>query len=238
MAGTFEGFKGIEIERYVEVSAGTPRYALLKYYPYVTMIDIPILLLAWWLAELPFDPNDVIFMYGFVPALIFMFFATIFGYLIINAQFSSRIDPIIIFTEGLEMRAPAWLRIRGFSDFMSRADIERLTAKYYTVAQSRNVVKEMGYCAIVLRNGKTRSTGLQTVEKIERFTKVVHDKYGVPVEGAKWSSKPEGFAVHQATKVRVATSDTPSDSVNHFCGGCGTRLLEGAAFCGKCGRKV
>ena len=178
-------FKGTEIGRFVGIPEGAPRYKFSKYYPYVFLTDLPLLFVVWWLYGLPFDPSDELFQLGFIPAAIVMLFATVFGMLFMGYVFGIQITPIIVHSEGLDMKSPPWLKWRGFPDFTPKDDISKLVIRYYNMVQSKSRTIEIGSCIMYLKNGKKRMIGLKDPEKLEKLAQMVHDRYGVPVEGAK-----------------------------------------------------
>ncbi|MCG7844525.1 MAG: zinc ribbon domain-containing protein [Methanomassiliicoccales archaeon] len=218
-------FKGTEIERFVEIPEGAPRYKFSKYYPFVHLIYLPLLFVVWWLYGLPFDPNDELFQLGFIPAAIMMVFATVFGVLFMGYVFGIQITPIIVHSEGLDMKSPTLLRWRGFPDFTPRGDISKLGIRYYNAAQSKSPTIEIGYCTMYLENGKKRAIGLRDPEKLEKFAQMVHDRYGVPIEGAKMG--------HQVQAV-----GSSGENIKAFCAHCGAPSEPGSSFCGRCGKKL
>jgi hypothetical protein len=181
-------FKGAEIERFVEVPAGSSRHRIMKIMPLTFLTDPPILLLAWWVAGLPLNPNDELFIYGLVPIFILFTVASAIALIFISDIFGRRTEPMVMFSEGIEVPDSLWRRIRKRPPFLPRSSLSKVVVRYTEIRESKRVTREISSCTIVLSDGKNYGTGLQDPQRIERFSKVVHDRLGVPVEGAKWAS--------------------------------------------------
>lgn len=225
-----DNFKGHEIARFPGYWADDKKKdSFFKMYPFLPFITVPMVLAVLFLSpKFPPEDRDLILLV----TMPFVLGMCVGSYFLFEMVMTGKRSPIIVYSNGIEHKGGYLDRFKHRPDFIPKASIQQVEVKehsFNTPKGDRSFVT----LRIRTREGREKFISTRPAEKMKGLREALSEKLGVTVKDGKEGS---------AHKVPVAPSyaewRAPIDTGVHFCDKCGENAVEGAAFCGRCGKML
>lgn len=222
--------KGYEIARFYGGSGkGNAWRILLKVVPYLFFTSVPFMAFDVYYSPY-FDPyeDEIILM---VVLLTFAFSLPLFlvTRFISNRMIKKIEEPIIVHSNGVEYNGKQygvrWPRYK----FVPKAII----SDHMVTRTSTNGINNLLLLRVSTTDGQTYSL-FQWSNNDDGLRKALEEMNAINVT----SGEPQYLEPIRNDIPPRSDQNARSSNANFFCKYCGSRLVDDAAFCGKCGRKV
>lgn len=222
--------KGHEIARFYGGSGkGNAWRILLKVIPYLFFTSIPFMVFDVYCSPVFDTYEDELVLMAIISALVFslpLFLVTWF----ITQRMIKRIEePIIVHSNGVEYNGKQYGVSWARSKFVHKA----LIADHMVTRTSTNGINKLLLLRITTTDGQTYSI-YQWSNNDDELRKAMEKMSATDVT----SGEPQYVAPIRNDLPPRSDQNARSSNANYFCKYCGSRLVDDAAFCGNCGRKV
>lgn len=209
--------------------ASKNKNALFACLPYLIFIIMPLYLITAYYSP-KFENDQNLVLYAMLPAMLIM---SVFFFFMMDWVATRLRMPITVYSNGIENKCGYVERMKHRPCFIPRSLIKGIEIEdsVHTPEKGRTFYRTV--VKVNMTDGRTISLPGRDTERMKGFKESMARLNIDLIE-----KKPTAHKIPVAVPSPNSTIDVPSTDGNNFCGGCGTRLLEGAAFCGKCGRKV